>query len=151
MLAIAGRVGSTFRRVGSKKRLPHQFNWNTVPNVMQYWFHLPNVLFCVHGTELSTGRMDLRVGPRVGSDFLSAIAGRVGSTFRRVGSVPRKMTRGQLWHGIIIIVIYCTSTLFQTVAGTSMVSPLFTPPRHQPSLLHSSSSYLTCIDLQSHS
>ena len=34
---------------------------------------------------------------RVGSDFLSAIAGRVGSTFRRVGSGPRKVTRGQLW------------------------------------------------------
>ena len=28
---------------------------------------------------------------------LSAIAGRVGSTFRRVGSGPRKVTRGQLW------------------------------------------------------
>ena len=37
-----------------------------------------------------------RVGPRVGSDFLSAIAGRVGSMFRRVGLGPRKVTRGQL-------------------------------------------------------
>ena len=35
-------------------------------------------------------------GGRVGSDFLSAIAGRVGSTFRRVESGPRKVTRGQL-------------------------------------------------------
>ena len=33
---------------------------------------------------------------RVGSDFLSAIAGRVGSTFRRVGSGPRKVTCRQL-------------------------------------------------------
>ena len=33
---------------------------------------------------------------RVGSDLLSAIAGRVGSTFRRVGSGPRKVTRRQL-------------------------------------------------------
>ena len=33
---------------------------------------------------------------RVGSDILSAIAGRVGSTFCRVGSGPRKVTRGQL-------------------------------------------------------
>ena len=31
---------------------------------------------------------------RVGSDFSSAIAGRVGSTFRRVGS--EKLTRGRL-------------------------------------------------------
>ena len=31
---------------------------------------------------------------RVGSDFLSAIASRVGSTFRRVGSGSRKVTRG---------------------------------------------------------
>ena len=30
-----------------------------------------------------------------GTDLLSAIAGRVGSTFRRVGSGPRKVTRGQ--------------------------------------------------------
>ena len=37
-----------------------------------------------------------RVVGRVGSDFLSAIAGRVGSMFRRVGSGPRKVTRGQL-------------------------------------------------------
>ena len=33
---------------------------------------------------------------RVGSDFLSAIAGRVGSGQRFVGSGPRKVTRGQL-------------------------------------------------------
>ena len=39
-----------------------------------------------------------RAAGRVGSDFLSAIAGRVGSTFRRVGSGPRKVTRGQLWY-----------------------------------------------------
>ena len=33
------------------------------------------------------GRVGPRVGSgRVGSDFLSAIAGRVGSTFRRIGS-----------------------------------------------------------------
>ena len=32
---------------------------------------------------------------RVGSDFLLAIAGRVGSAFRLVGSGPRKVTRGQ--------------------------------------------------------
>ena len=38
-----------------------------------------------------------RAADRVGSDFLSAIAGRVGSTFCRVGSGPRKVTRGQLW------------------------------------------------------
>ena len=38
---------------------------------------------------------------RVGSDFLSAIAGRVGSTFRRVGSGLRKVTRGQLWCPLI--------------------------------------------------
>ena len=37
-----------------------------------------------------------RAAGRVGSDFLSAIANRVGSTFRRVGSGPRKVTRGQL-------------------------------------------------------
>ena len=36
-----------------------------------------------------------RAAVRVGSDFLTAIAGRVGSTFRRVGSGPRKVTRGQ--------------------------------------------------------
>ena len=30
--------------------------------------------------------------------LLSAIAGRVGSTFRRVGSGPRKVTRGQLCY-----------------------------------------------------
>ena len=40
-----------------------------------------------------------RAAGRVGSDILSAIAGRVGSTFRRVGSGPRKVTRGQLWAG----------------------------------------------------
>ena len=34
---------------------------------------------------------------RVGSDILSAIAGRVGSTFR-AGSGPRKVTRGQLCY-----------------------------------------------------
>ena len=38
-----------------------------------------------------------RAAGRIGSDFLSAIAGRVKSTFRRVGSGPRKVTRGQLW------------------------------------------------------
>ena len=37
-----------------------------------------------------------RAAGGVGSDFFSAIAGRVGSTFRRVGSGPRKVTRGQL-------------------------------------------------------
>ena len=37
-----------------------------------------------------------RAAGRVGSDFLPAIAGRVGSTFRRVGSGPRIVTRGQL-------------------------------------------------------
>ena len=37
-----------------------------------------------------------RVTGRVGSDVLSAIVGRVGSTFRRVGSGPRKVARGQL-------------------------------------------------------
>ena len=37
-----------------------------------------------------------QVAGRVRSDFLSAIAGRVGSTFRRVGSGSRKVTRGQL-------------------------------------------------------
>ena len=31
-----------------------------------------------------------RAAGRVGSDFLSAIAGRVGSTFYRVGSGPKK-------------------------------------------------------------
>ena len=36
-----------------------------------------------------------RAADRVGSDFLSAIAGRVGSTFRRVGSGLRKVTLGQ--------------------------------------------------------
>ena len=39
-----------------------------------------------------------RAAGRVGSDFLSAIAGRVGSRFRRVGSGPRKVTRGQLGY-----------------------------------------------------
>ena len=34
---------------------------------------------------------------RVGSDFLSAIAGRVNVSPGRVGSGPRKVTRGQLW------------------------------------------------------
>ena len=38
-------------------------------------------------------------------NFLSAIAGRVGSTFRRVGSGPRKVTRGQLW-----LTVYKTET-----------------------------------------
>ena len=38
---------------------------------------------------------------RVGSDFLSAIAGRVESTYRRVGSGPRKVTRGQLCDHLI--------------------------------------------------
>ena len=38
-----------------------------------------------------------RAAGLVGSDFLSAIVDRVGSTFRRVGSGPRKVTRGQLW------------------------------------------------------
>ena len=33
---------------------------------------------------------------RIGSDFLSAIAGRVGSGQRFAGSGPRKVTRGQL-------------------------------------------------------
>ena len=37
-----------------------------------------------------------RAAGRVGSDILPAIVGRVGSTFRRVGSGPRKVTRGQL-------------------------------------------------------
>ena len=41
--------------------------------------------------------MGLAAG-RVESDFLSAIAGRVGSMFRRVGSGPRKVTRGQLCY-----------------------------------------------------
>ena len=41
-----------------------------------------------------------RAAGRVGSDFLSAIAGRVRLTFRRVGSGPRKVTRGQLWFNI---------------------------------------------------
>ena len=71
--------------------------------LIQWNFIVSQVL----GPELSTGRMDPRVGSghglagfwRVGSDFLSAIAGRVGSTFRRVGSGPRKVTRGQLWLG----------------------------------------------------
>ena len=35
------------------------------------------------------------------SDFLSGIAGRVGSTFRRVVSGPRKVTRGQLCSSVI--------------------------------------------------
>ena len=42
-----------------------------------------------------------RVGPRVGSGRVRLFvgirgSGRVGSTFRRVGSGPRKVTRGQL-------------------------------------------------------
>ena len=37
-----------------------------------------------------------RAAGRVGSDFLSRIARRVGSTFRWVGSGPRKVTRGQI-------------------------------------------------------
>ena len=45
------------------------------------------------------GRVRLFVGNR-GS-------GRVGSTFRRVGSGPRKVTRGQLWSDVsTAIVIY---------------------------------------------
>ena len=42
-----------------------------------------------------------------------------------------------VWHNNFVF--YWTSTLFLTIAGTSMISPPFTPPRHQPSLLHSSS------------
>ena len=45
------------------------------------------------GPPVGSGRVGS--GP-VGSDFLSAIAGRVGSTFRRVGSGPRKVSRGYL-------------------------------------------------------
>ena len=41
------------------------------------------------GSGRGSGRVRLFVGNR-GS-------GRVGSTFRRVGSGPRKVTRGQLW------------------------------------------------------
>ena len=44
------------------------------------------------------GEGEGRGSDRVGSDFLSAIAGRVGSTFRRVGLGPRKVTRGQLCY-----------------------------------------------------
>ena len=39
-----------------------------------------------------------RAAGRVGSDFLSAIAGRVGLGRGFAGSGPRKVTRGQLWH-----------------------------------------------------
>ena len=43
------------------------------------------------GSGRGSGRVRLFVSNR-GS-------GRVGSTFRRVGSGPRKVTRGQLWTG----------------------------------------------------
>ena len=50
--------------------------------------------------------IELKEVGRVGSDFLSAIAGRVESGQRfagsgRVGSGPRKVTRGQLWLTMI--------------------------------------------------
>ena len=48
--------------------------------------------------RVGSGRVTLFVGNR-GS-------GRVGSTFRRVGSGPRKVTRGQLWD---------TYSLFKTI------------------------------------
>ena len=48
---------------------------------------------------------------RVGSEFLSAIAGRVGSTFRRVGSGPRKVTRGQLWEKLVINILTTATDL----------------------------------------
>ena len=50
---------------------------------------------------INIGEGSGRGSGRVGSDFLSAIAGRVGSTFRRVGSGPRKVTHGQLWADLI--------------------------------------------------
>ena len=51
--------------------------------------------------NLHMGEGSGRGSSRVGSDFLSAIAGRVGSgrvnvSPVRVGSGPRKVTRGQL-------------------------------------------------------
>ena len=43
------------------------------------------------------GEGSCRGSGRVGSDFLSAIADRVGSGQLFAGSGPRKVTRGQLW------------------------------------------------------
>ena len=57
---------------------------------------------------------------RVGSDFLWAIAGRVGSTFRHVGAGPKIDARGQLWfHQKIMkfVSFQCASNLLARTNG----------------------------------
>ena len=64
-----------------------------------------------------------RAAGRVGSDFLSAIAGRVGSGQRFGGSGPRKVTRGQLWHTVEegLDIIYNTEHLSAWVVSNDLV------------------------------